>query len=288
MQSPDQNDTTHALPLAGIAHRAGSPPTGSGPPSAIPPAVPAVGRHGERTGRSRLPVVLSGFAVVLAAFALLLGWRALDQAGDAKDIALAGAGTAQPTGGGAQPAEPAGTAAAGFGQNQPQEPPPTTPAAGPEVTSAPGGSSTSEPKLDGTTAYKVKYEKQPITLKASCGNYMYTDLDEPRADVHPGADLYYNGACSERAGTLVLTDGVTGSGVGAAGMTAHDCWEKIRTTPLGGEAVPVRKGVVICLRTSFKEAQDRGDAQRIVLIEVTGVSADNAVDLRLTAWNIPG
>lgn len=77
-------------------------------------------------------------------------------------------------------------------------------------------------------------------------------------------------------------------GAGAPGMTPQDCADKIRTAPIGlGAEIPVRQGLVLCITTSFQAARSRGDLQRMVLLEITGVGADKSVTVQVTAWDIP-
>jgi hypothetical protein len=223
----------------------------------------------DRRSRGGL-VALGGAALALlvAVAALAVSWRALDQAHDARDIALAG--RAAPTG---QPAVDTTTPSV---TDTSAAPAPVDP------------NSTSAPPLNRQTVYKIKYEKQALTLRAPGYTTMDVDLDEPRADVGNGSDIRLNGK-SGGTPTLSLGEGVSASDAGATGMTPQDCADKIRTFPVGqGSELPVRQGVVLCLTTSFAAAKARGDTQRMVLLEITGVGADDAVTVQLTAWDIPG
>jgi hypothetical protein len=213
---------------------------------------------------------LGALLVALAAFGV--AWRALDQAHDARDIALAGRGQAVP---GNQQAT--GPAAASGGSGATAAPP-----ANPNASGEP-------PPLDQRTVYKVKYDKQTLILKTQSSYSMYVDLDEPRANVaEEGHDLAlvssYNGGVPH----FTLGEGVEGSEQGAPGMTPQDCAEKIRIAPINSKAqIPARQGSVLCLTTSFAAAQARGDVRHMVLMEITAVAADAAVTVQLTGWNIP-
>ncbi|WP_123601152.1 hypothetical protein [Micromonospora sp. Llam0] len=159
----------------------------------------------------------------------------------------------------------------------------------------PGGGTqvdpTAQPTLDAQTQYTVHYPQQTLTLRLSGNNQsMHADLDEPLADAPSAvADITLRGGYSNAPANLVLGRDVRGSQVVESGLTPHDCSEQIRIAPLGAEAqVPVRQGVVLCLWTSRAAAINSGIAQLVVKLEITGVSADGAVSLRMDAWKIPG
>jgi hypothetical protein len=272
MSSPPTSPPLSAPP----SPMSGPPGLFSGPPApySVSPAAPAPAK------RARGAVVALGvaaLALLVAAVSLVVAWRAVDQAGDAKQIALAsGTGSASE----APAAAPPSVASE-------EAPVPTeAPATGAPAVPDPNGSGA--PPLNEQTVYTSKYEKQELTLKAECSYSMYADLDEPRANVgSSGYDLALTGFCTNRPGYLSLGTGVEGSTSGSSNMTPKDCAEKIRTAPLGDATVPARKGSVVCLTTSFAEAQEKGDNQRLVLLEVTGVADDGAVTIKATAWNIP-
>ncbi|MBN1170879.1 MAG: hypothetical protein JXA67_01790 [Micromonosporaceae bacterium] len=214
-------------------------------------------------------------AVLVAIGALLVAWRALDQANDAREIALAGRGpvpSLTPTEDPAQPEASTG----------PQEGAATVPGSAQSTAVAAGSL---PPTLDPQTVYKVKYEKQSLTLKP---NPMYADLDEPRANVDPNDyDIGLYRDTSGVAPYFRLGEDVQAGEASAAAMTPQDCADRIRTAPVGQAPIPARSGAVLCVMTSYESALKRGDVQRMVLLEVTGVGADDAVTIQLTAWNIP-
>lgn len=251
----------------------------SGPPApySVSPAAPAPAR---RSRGALFAIGVAALALLLAVISLVVAWRAVDQAGDAKQFALAG-----------------GTAAAADPATEAPAPPPTTEAAPPptgseptDLPSPPDPSSTAEPApLDERTVYTAKYERQTLTLRAGCNDSMYIDLDEPRANVpNTDYDLGFTRRCLGDTSNLSLGEGVEASESGSPQMTPHDCAERIRTAPIGTDAgVPVRKGVVLCLTTSLGKAREKGDSQRMVRLEITGVADDGTVTLQSTAWNIP-
>lgn len=216
--------------------------------------------------------MVSTLAVLVSLVAMLVAWRALDQAQDARDIALVGRA----------PAMDAGEASDGP-TSGPTSAVPTT--AGRRTPASPSAGA-EPPELNPRTAYELKYEKQSLVLPQApqCNDPTYLDLDEPRAHVpREGSDLRYVVPCNTAPVVSVGT-----SAAGAPGMTPQDCAEKIRTEPIGQVGVPVTKGLVLCTTTSFQEAQARGDVQRMVLVEITGIAPSGAVSFLLTAWNIPG
>ncbi|MFI5907567.1 hypothetical protein [Dactylosporangium sp. NPDC051541] len=232
---------------------------------------------GSSPGRTAV-IVACVAAVVVSAVALLVAWRALDQANDAREIALAAGRPA-----GAQtvvPQSATGTPEAGATTAVTEAAP---------AQSLPGTYATGEPPpLDQRTVFKVKYTKHTLTLKTSTYSTMYADLDEPRANVSSnGYDIALEGGTSSQPLKLKLGDDVTGSEAGAPAMTPQDCGEKIRTAPIGDATVPARQGAVLCITTSYAAARSRGDFQRLVLLEITGVTNDNAVTVELSAWDIP-
>ena len=234
-----------------------------------------------RSGRARVgPLVVVGAAVLallVALGSLAVAWRALDQARDAKAIALADRGP-QPTAGGPTTA---GSPTPPVGSTEPGGAGPV-----PDAPRSPG----SPPELNARTAYDPKYQDQAITLNARCGYGMYVDLDEPRANVaEAGSDLTFQRGCSNEPSTLRLGDDVTGSQSAQPGMTPQDCGERIRTAPVANDTtIPVRKGIAFCATTDYSAAQASGRPWLMVLAEITAEGNDGSVTLKLTAWTIPG
>jgi hypothetical protein len=198
------------------------------PPIGVPPPGSSGGQpagqstaSGESRGRGRvLPLVASIGALVVALTALLVAWRALDQAHVARDLALVGRG--QP-GRGQQvaPQPTAGTPDSGSGASTSA---PATPV-DPTATGDP-------PPLTQRTAYKVKYDKQTLTLRAQRSSVMYVDLDEPRANVSSnGFDIELSPNYSSGTPYFLLGQDVMASDAGAPGMTPQDCANKIPPSP---------------------------------------------------------
>ncbi|MDT0532034.1 hypothetical protein RM555_23850 [Micromonospora sp. DSM 115977] len=248
-------------------------PTVSPPPGAGGPAAP------KPRGGSRWPLVAVGaaaLAVVLGLLATVLSLRALDQANDARDIArAAGAGRPVDPPPGTDAPSDASTAAT-------PEPTGAAPPSGP----TPDGST--EPSLSPQTAYKEKYVDERLTLRASCDSNLDIDLDKPEVRVSDGEELRFNARCGGNSSYLNLAAGTKGTQVDAATIGAADCNDRIEKGSIGQDFnVPARKGVVLCVKTSLSDAQERGDTWKMALVQVTDVNDDGTVVLTVRAWDIP-
>ncbi|MEW2445062.1 hypothetical protein [Micromonospora marina] len=222
-----------------------------------------------------MPVMISVLALLVALVSSAVAWRAFDQARTARDIASAEAGPV-PDSNRPSPPEDVVTAA-----------PSVTIGQVPDPARSPG----ERPELNEQTVYEPKYDKQSLTLRpVECYRPMYADLDEPRANVgSDGYDILLNLGCGAGAPYLQLGAGIDASQQARPGLTPQECAEAIRSTPLGAEAkAPARKGVLICLNTSYADARQRGDRWRMVLLEVVAVGNDGGVTIQASAWNIPG
>ncbi|WP_140158024.1 hypothetical protein [Micromonospora sp. NBS 11-29] len=224
-----------------------------------------------------LALGVAGLALLLALGSAIFAWRAIDQAKDAKDIALRSEPAAGPTagsepGGGTQP--PASSAPTETGGTTPDDTP-----------RSPGEA----PALNERTVYRPSYQKEPLVLQAACSYSMYADLDEPRTrNDSTGADIRYTRGCGNEPSTLRLEEGVDGTDAAAAGMTPQECANKIRTALIGeDQRIPVRKGTTICVTTDYAYAKAHGDPWRMALIEVVGVGNDGSTTLQVTGWEIP-
>ncbi|WP_198348200.1 hypothetical protein [Plantactinospora sp. KBS50] len=221
-------------------------------------------------------------AMLLAVASMMVAWRALDQARDAKSIALSNGGqrpgptATTPT---AEPPRP--TDSGGGGDPTFLEP------SEPDTPRSPGA----PPDLNARTAYNPRYQDQTITLSAAeCTSSMSADLDEPRANVaSAGSDLTFYQGCGVNAARLRLGEKVDGTKSAQPGMAPQECAEQIRQAPIAGnDAIPVRKGITFCATTNYAAARESGRPWIMVLAEITGVGNDGAVTLKLTAWDIPG
>jgi hypothetical protein len=243
-----------------------TPPGPAGPKLPTKPATPA-SRGG---GVAALALIGAVLALILAAGSALFSFTAMTQANDAKQ--LAGKQANDPgTNPGQRPRDTAG------------DPSPTAEAPPPDP------NATVPPTLGDDTLYTVEYTKQSLTMTARCNYSMHVDLDEPRSDVESnGSDFSFTRGCMPTdPSKFGLGNNVDASMVGTPNMDPRDCADKIRTSPVGDANIPVRKGMAICLTTSYPAARARGDRWRLVLILVTGVAEDGAVTIEASAWNAP-
>ncbi|MEH1013409.1 hypothetical protein V6U90_09880 [Micromonospora sp. CPCC 206060] len=219
-----------------------------------------------------MAIAVAALAMVLALVSLLVSWRALDQAGVARDIARAG--------GGAEPSQSpvARTPAAQDAITEPAR----------EPTSGAEPGTTVEPSLDLRTRYTAKYEKVTLILRAGCDSSLDIDLDKPEVRVTNGEDLRFSARCGANPSLFALVNS-RGSQADTPLLTPADCNVRIERAPIGPDiTVPARKGVVICVKTSLADARQSGDTWKMALVEVTGTSDDGTVTIEVTAWDIPG
>lgn len=262
-----------------------APRSGGAGPGVDQPAPPTPHAPSIRTGsqptpptggrRSLIAIAIAITAVVVASVSVVISWRALDQAGDARDIANARGLQA-----------PAATQAPTTGSTA--EPPPVDLTGTPIEPVDPAVTGTL-PTLNAQTQYAVKYTGESLKmLVAGCADEMYIDLDEPRLRVGLGsAELSFETECSGGTPTLKLVNGVVGSEVESPVTTPAECNEKIRTSPLGEIAQPARRGRVFCVMTNLDLARASGDTWKMVVVEVKSTAQDGTVTIQANAWNIP-
>ncbi|AGZ44422.1 hypothetical protein AFR_30810 [Actinoplanes friuliensis DSM 7358] len=147
------------------------------------------------------------------------------------------------------------------------------------------------PTLSPTAVFTVQYEKRKLSVQmpANRCSSRSIDLDEPQLDVGGYTnDLEVKGTCS---GTMTLNFGQGVSGAADAedlSTTPKACNERIQLSALPrDEPLPLRKGQVLCVRTSSAQAKTLGISQKMTLVNVTGVGATGLVTLEVTAWNVP-
>lgn len=251
----------------------GATPPGTTPPGAGLPGRPAAAPRPAGRGLAVLALGVAGLALLLALGSTIFAWRAVDQAHDAKDIAL------RPAGGTPAASAPASDAPSPAAPTAPGE----TPAE--DVPRSPGEA----PPLDERTIYRPRYDKQPLTFTVGCGNRMYADLDEPRVmNESTGAEIKFNMNCGNNPSYFTLEGGADGSEATGSGMTPQACAERIRTALIAaGAGIPVRKGAAICVTTDYGNARAHREPWRMIFLEVMGVANDGTTTVRVTAWDIP-
>jgi hypothetical protein len=218
-----------------------------------------------------VPIAL--LAVVVAIGSLAVAWRALDRAGDARDIALR-----------AGPA-PGGAAAS------PAPQPPPQPAETTEATETPDGSQPSAPPtLNPQTAFVAKYDSTEMQVQASCNAPRYLDMDRPQVDAGTeGYDLALRAPCSQTDGfALGLGEDVKAIKGDNPDLTPNECWSKISLSAVAPQSdVAIKQGSVLCVWTSLTAAKTRSELSDLVVLQVRGVASDGTVTMQVKAWQVP-
>ncbi|MEU8608787.1 hypothetical protein AB0C29_12390, partial [Actinoplanes sp. NPDC048791] len=165
------------------------------------------------------------------------------------------------------------------------------PTAGTEPTTDPGpadppAAETSNAPLNPQSVFKLFYEKRTLNVQVTGCDTRKIDLDEPRLDAEGAADISLD-ACTGGIAKMEFSDGVVAA-VGESAMTPNACAEQIQFSAIPStKEYAMRKGDAYCIQTSLAAANSRGDSQRMVVVTVTGVSADNLVTLQATAYIVP-
>jgi hypothetical protein len=166
------------------------------------------------------------------------------------------------------------------------DPTETEPATDPGA-AEPTATETSNAPLNPQSVFKLFYEKRTLNVQTPDGcATRYVDLDEPRVDAEGAADLSMSG-CSNGIPKMEFADGVVAA-KGESAMTPNECAEQIQFSALAATGnYALRKGDAYCIQTSLAAANSRGDSQRMVVLTVTGVSADGLVTMQATAYVVP-
>jgi hypothetical protein len=258
MSTPSQPEQRE--PAAATAPAPTTPPA----PALVKPAAP----QAKTAGPGRLVLVaLSLISLVVAVAGTGIGLYALTEARAARTE------LAQLTGGNGTPDR--------------QPPAAETPGSVVTTTAAAPRPSATAGVLDPRASYGVKYEKQVLVISdPGCYSRERIDLDEPRVAPGGGVDVTVSGACNSTPATAEI-DGKAALSASAQ-VTPNECVELLRTAPLSAErAIPLNRGVVLCVHTDFSAAQTAGLPWIIALVEVTSVGNDGRVELTVTAWNVP-
>jgi len=235
------------------------------PPKAAPPSPPR--KRGPGT------VVIGGVAVLallLSAFAALNSWRTASSVDDLQksvdNLAL-----------GPQPAaSSAAEIPATDATTEATDPPETTPTG-------------SVPSLNAQTQFTVNYTGKRMRIAATCNDYVYIDLDEPRIQAASGvAELTYSNDCGTEPPSLKISnDGVEGSEVQSEKVTPAECTSAIQLSPLPRTELPIRQGQVYCIKTSLGQARESAQTWKMVIVSINSVSEDDTIGLEASAWDIP-
>lgn len=272
--SDPHRPTGHAhVPPAARPPVSGPPFGGAGAAAPVSPVSPPASGAAPKERRKRSwagPIAL--LALLVAAGSAVLAWRAMDQAADAKAIALRGGASASTAGPQNSVAPPSG-------------------AAKPTGGTAPGVADPSvPPSLNAQTVFDLKYDNTEMRVQAPCGAVRYLDVDRPQVDSgSAGFDLALRGPCpSVNAVSLQLGDDVKAINDVNPDITPNDCFSRISLSAVAPDSkVAIKQGSVLCVWTSLNAAQGRGDLSQLVVIEVRGIASDDTVTMRLKAWKVP-
>lgn len=142
--------------------------------------------------------------------------------------------------------------------------------------------------IDPGAAFTVAYQDKRLTIRSpTCddSDSMTVDLDEPRIDPPDGfQDLDYKNC---NPGSIETDLPFAQLASGASGP--KDCLQQIQTN-LGVPPIAPSKGLSVCFVTDRAEATSQGITQKIVILDVIGISSDGAhgiLDVDITAWNVP-
>jgi hypothetical protein len=211
---------------------------------------------------------------LVALVAIVVAVLAMGRAGDAKrdaEAALA-AGAGVPT-----PVVPTATGQPAATPTADEPQPDATATVGPQL-----------PPINPEANYRMVAEKASVSMQAISCNEQYLDVDGPAVsnDEQSGSELAVT-SCSGPE-SFQLTSDVVGSRMDSAAVGPLDCARATRTAPItDGALVPVRQGVVLCVLTSFAEANKTGITQKLALVEVTTVAKDGQAGVQVTTWDVP-
>jgi hypothetical protein len=213
---------------------------------------------------------VAALALLVAVVASVVALRATGEAAEARDLVDA-LRAAPPSAAPVEPPSPVNETEATTPVEEPTEP--TDPNA------------TGEPVITERTTYTEQYAAESLTLTAMGCNSMYADVDEPRSNAEAGYELTFTGGGCSSAPYLTIAEGVDASTDGGRESTPADCLTKIRQSPVG-ERIPVRKGSVICLTTSYQAAKERGAPWLVARLEIAALPDDSSVTFDAYAWRI--
>jgi hypothetical protein len=242
----------------------------------VPARQPPAGGGAPRGGRlAAFALAVAGLASLVAVVAVVVAVLAINRAGDAQRDAESA--LAAKAGGGASPAAPA-----------PTDHPAGTPAAGGEQPGATATVGPPLPPINPEANYRMVAQKVSVSMQSISCQEQYLDVDGPQVsnDEQSGSELTIT-SCSGPE-SFELRPGMVGSRMDSAAVGPLDCARATRTAPIAEDVlVPVRQGVVLCVLTSFDEANKTGITQKLALVEVTAVGKDGLASIQVTTWDVP-
>ena len=219
-------------------------------------------------------MLVAAVAVLFSFGSLGVAFWALNKADNATDALAALPPRSELSAGGSGTAP---TAAAPTAEVGPTTDPDPADSPATEVSNAP---------LNPQSVFQLFYEKRTLNVQVTGCDTRKVDLDEPRLDAEGAADISLD-ACTGGIAKMEFADGVVAA-VGESAMTPNECAEQIQFSAIPStKEYAMRKGDAYCIQTSLAAANSRGDSQRMVVVTVTGVNADNLVTLQATAYIVP-
>jgi hypothetical protein len=255
--SPAPTSSTPTPSAAAVPAKAAAPTTPAAPRPATPAARPAEPKSGG--GANGSLVLLSLIAVLIALGASAVAVYSLDQARQATSRANEAYDTAK-------------RAAA-------------TPTKAPAVT----GSTTAKPTPTASKgpAFVAELVRTPLKVPAAaspCAS-VYVDIDKMTVGDSNGHEFY----ASNCVGPLSLHVDRTGGAVPTTANPTPDlCASQITNETANTELImPVINGLSFCLLTNKADAAQQSLPQRLAIVEVTDVGADNSIQLVVSTWRVP-
>jgi hypothetical protein len=138
----------------------------------------------------------------------------------------------------------------------------------------------------GDEQFPVAYPAQQLTItRGTCGSSGVVDLDEPETSAdYSHAEFEYSD-CAQTPATFRLVPDVK-MAVASSADDAASCKDAVRRSGVTGNVRHLPKdGEVLCFETRLAEAESYGHPQRIVLLKVLQVVADESARVEVTAWD---
>jgi hypothetical protein len=266
-----------STPTGSTPAASSSPPTSSAVPTAAPapatapakaatparPAAPAPlpkPAGSASGGANGSLILLSLLAVLIALGASAVAVYSLDQARSATSRANEAFDTA----------------------NRAVAPTPTKAAAAPPA-STPKPTSTPSP----ARVFVAELVRSPLKVPAvasPCAS-VYVDVDKMVVGDLAGHEFYISNCVGPLS---VHVDRTSGAVPTTTNPTPELCASQITSDTVTNELImPVINGLTFCLLTNKADAAQQSLPQRLAIVEVTGVGADNSIQLVVSTWRVP-
>ena len=168
-------------------------------------------------------------------------------------------------------------AAAGVGQPGP---------GGQELPSAQPSSSATTPAATRTPEFVADLVRAPLRIAAAAGcASSFVDVDTMQVGVFAGHDFYLTSCLGPQTLRIDRTDAAAPT---SSGANAQACAVQLAGITQTQElTLQVSPGTTFCLLTSKDDAVSAGIPQRIGIVQVTDVGADQSVTLSISTYRAP-